>query len=250
MNKLFSVLLFLILIPSALQAVRTEKWSSDSFAEFAEGEAHGVAITSDGLLKVGPETKKLASLPVEIVWAVVRDSRSGGAGAKNLIYVAAGNEGQVFKVGNDGKPIEFFKAKELQVSALAVDSSGHLYASSMPDGKVYRIEPNGASSIFFDPKEKYIWALQFDGEGNLFVATGNQGKLYKVDRSGKGTLFYDSDETHLRSLLLDGKQRLWVGSDGNRGPQHGGANERDRVHLYARGECVGPRFRPDGSWAA
>ena len=235
------ILMFLICLPGLLQAVRTEKWSNDSFSEFSEGEARGVAITSDGFLKVGPETRKIASLSAEVIWAVVRDPRPSVKGDRSegpvskspLYYVAAGNEGQVFKVGGDGKPVEFFKCKELQVSALAVDSSGNLYAGSMPDGKVYRIEPKGSSSVFFEPKEKYIWALQFDGEGNLFVATGDKGRLYKVNRSGKGTVFYDSDETHLRSLLLlgenhppvqmgagsgkgvDGKQRLWVGSDGN-----------------------------------
>ena len=202
-------------MPPSLWAVRTEKWVGDSFGDFSQGEARGVAIDSDGFLKIGPEIRKTTSLPAEVVWTAVRHSPMGEAGSKGALYVAAGNEGQVFKVGGDGKAAEFFKTKELQVSALAVDSAGNLYAGSMPDGKVYRIDPAGISSVFFDPKEKYIWALQFDGEGNLFVATGDKGRLHRVNRSGKGTVFYDSDETHLRSLLLDGHRRLWVGSDGN-----------------------------------
>lgn len=204
----FLLTFFLHASPFCLFAVQTEKFLNDTFSDFAEGKAHGIAITTDGFLKIGPTATQWNSLPASVIWAVVRNS-------EDILFVAAGNEGQVFKVEPNGKTTEFFKAKELQVQALALDESGNLFAASMPKGKVYQIDPQGKSSIFFDPKEKYIWALQFDEKGNLFVATGEKGRLYKVSPSGKGTLFYDSNETHLRTLLIDSQQRLWVGSEGN-----------------------------------
>lgn len=203
-----ALLVLLLAFPvSAIFAVQTEKFVNDTYADFAEGEARGVAINTDGFLKLGPSMNKWCSLSPSVIWAVIRDS-------KGILYVAAGNEGQVFKIGPDGKAAEFFKAAELQVQSLALDSAGDLFAGSAPDGKVYRIDSKGKSSLFFDPKEKYIWAMQFDPRGNLFVATGDKGKLYKITASGKGRVYYDSDETHLRTLLFDGRNRLWAGSEG------------------------------------
>jgi hypothetical protein len=189
-------------------AVQTQKFSHDAFAEFAEGEARGTAVSSDGFLRLGVEATRLATLPAQTIWAAAR-------AADGTLYVAAGHEGQVFRVGKDGKPEEWFKSKELQVHALALDRRGVLFAATSPDGKIYRVEGPGKSSVFFEPKEKYVWALAFDAEGCLFAATGDKGKLFKVDAAGKGGVFYDSDETHLRALALDSRKRLWVGSDGN-----------------------------------
>ncbi len=196
------------LAAASVEAVQTGKFSNDTFEDFSEGESHGLAITSDGFVRLGLEAQKWISLTTPVVWAAVRDP--GGT-----LYVAAGNEGQVFRIGRDGKPEEYFKARELEVQALALDRKGALYAASSPEGKIYRIEGKGKSSVFFDPKEKYIWALQFDADGNLFAATGDKGRLYKIPPSGKGKVFYDSDEVHLRTLLLDSNKRLWAGSDGN-----------------------------------
>jgi len=201
------LLLFLAVIPFCAQGVQTQKFLTDSYSDFAEGEAHGMTITSDGLLKLGPSLKKIATLPVSTSWAAVRD------GKQNL-YIAGGDEGQVFRVTADGTVTEFFKAAELQISCLALDEKGNLFAGSMPDGKIYRIEPSGKSSVFFEPKEKYIWAIQFDSEGNLFVGTGDKGHILKVQRSGKSSMFYDSDETHIRTLLWF-KNHLFAGSEGN-----------------------------------
>lgn len=198
--------LLLIFAAAVVAGTQTEKFQNDTFSDFAEGEARGIAITSDGFLKLGPAISKRCTLPVSVVWAVVAD----GSGRW---YVAAGNEGQVFRIAADGKPEVLFKAAELQVQALAFHA-GNLYAASGPDGKIYKLDGGGKSTVFFDPKEKYIWALKFDGEGNLFAATGDKGRLYKISPGGKGRVFYDSDETHLRALLLDGRKRLWVGTEG------------------------------------
>ncbi|MFZ4693940.1 MAG: hypothetical protein ACOYMV_02325 [Verrucomicrobiia bacterium] len=206
--KPFPLALLAVLAALPCGAVQTQKSTQDSFADFAEGEARGTAVSSDGFLRLGIEATRLATLPVPTVWTAVR-------AADGTLYVAAGNEGQVFRVGKDGKPEEYFKAKEIQVHALVLDRNGVLFAGTSPDGKVYRIEGPGKSSVFFEPKEKYIWALAFDADGHLFAATGDKGKLFKITAAGKGGVFYDSDETHLRSLLLDAKKRLWAGSDGN-----------------------------------
>ncbi len=205
---LLLVCVAVLLAARPMAAVQTEKFVNDSFEDFAEGEAHGLAIGSDGFVRLGLEAVKWAPLTTPVIWAAVQD-------ASGVLFVAAGNEGQVFRIGANGKAEEYFKAGELQVQALALGPDGALYAASMPDGKIYRVEAKGRSSLFFDPKEKYIWALQFTPSGDLFAATGDKGKLYKISSSGKGHVFYDSDETHLRTMRLDAAGRLWVGSEGN-----------------------------------
>lgn len=206
--KPFLLALLLAAATGRAVAVQTQSFLQDSFDDFAEGEARGITVTSDGFLRLGVEAARLAAIPASPIWAVAEGP--GGA-----LDVAAGNEGQVFRVGNNGKPEEIFKAKELQAQALAVDRHGALFVGTSPDGKIYRVEKSGKSTLFFEPKEKYIWALAFDAEGNLFAATGDRGKLFKISPSGKGRVFYDSDETHLRALLFDAKKRLWVGSAEN-----------------------------------
>lgn len=188
-----------------LYAVRTEKFSDSTFLDFSQGTANGVTISEEGLLQIGPNCEKYSDIPASVIWAMASDG-------KDKLYVGAGNQGQIFKV-KQGQALEFFKADELQVQTLTVDSSGNLYAGTIPDGKVYKISPDGKSSVFFEPKERYIWALQFDDAGNLFVATGENGKLFKVDPQGNGSVFYDSTESHLRTLLFDSKKRLWAGSE-------------------------------------
>lgn len=208
LSSLGAACLLLALLPAWLQAVHTENLMTDTFSQFSEGEAHAVTLTSDGFVTLGPTCEKWCTLPTSVVWAVLRNAKGG-------LYVAAGNEGQVFKVTPEGKATEFFKAKELQVQTLATNAKGDLFAGSLPEGKIYQIKEDGTSNVFFTPPEKYIWAMEFDSEGNLFVATGEHGKLYKVSSEGKGEVFYDSDETHLRSLLFDRKKRLWAGSEGS-----------------------------------
>jgi hypothetical protein len=189
-------------------AVQTDSFVDDEFEDFSMGDARGVAIDSDGYLKPGLSITKIADVPQSLVWSTVIHSNG-------TIYVAAGNEGQVFKVERDGKVSEFFRATEIQIQCLAIDSSKRIYAASMPEGKIYRMGDDGKSSVFFEPKEKYIWAMCFDRDQNLFVATGDRGKLFKVNPSGEGKVFYDSDETHIRTLCLDRENRLWAGTDSN-----------------------------------
>jgi ligand-binding sensor domain-containing protein len=197
----------ILLCTASAFAIKTEHFTQDTFSEFAEGQAKGVAISNDGFLKVGPSFEQKGTLPVSTIWDATLDS-------KGQLYVAAGNDGQVFRVDSSGKATEVFKAKEMQIQSITFDSQGNLFAASMPDGKVYKIDSKGKSSVYFEPKEKYIWAIRFDRKGNLFVATGDKGKLYKVTGNGKGSVFYDSDETHLRTLLISKNQKLWVGTEG------------------------------------
>ena len=218
-----------LLIPLGAAAQGTHTWKQNSFDDFEKGTAKGVAITSDGLLKLAPAFKPVYTTPSTYVWALAADDRGA-------VYAAAGSPARVYRITPEGKATVIFEPHELQVQALVVDHSGLLYAATSPDGKVYRIEHGGAagksagptdqetqaavdpsyqSSVLFDPQTKYIWDLAIDPQDQLYIATGDRGEIYRVNRAGQGSLFFKSDEAHIRELGFDSKGNLLAGSDGS-----------------------------------
>ena len=123
-------------------------------------------------------------------WSPRPPRRSSGpfAGADGTLWAGSGNEGQVLKIGSDGKTSTFFDAAELEVHALAPAPNGGLYVGTSPDGKIYQVAADGTSKTFFDPDDKYIWALAADARGNVFAATGDKGVIYRITPDGKGAL--------------------------------------------------------------
>ena len=207
-----TIVAILLSLTSALiaSASSTQIWEQKTVDDFEKGEASGTAITSDGRLQLSPRMDTVYETGDPYVWALARDSRG-------RVFVAGGNEGKVYAVGGSGAAASgslFFKAREIEVHALAVDSSDNLYAGSSPDGKVYKVTPDGNSSVFFEPKVKYIWALALDRKGNLYVATGDRGELFKVDQQGKGSVVYKSGDKHIRSLAAYGADAMIAGTEG------------------------------------
>ena len=202
--KLFVITCLPVLAVSAALAVEMQKFTKDTYEDFAKGEARGLSISEKGGLRLAPAVKKTCDVSLPIVWAAVRDS-------KGNVYLGGG-EGRVLRVGGDGKVTTFFAAKELEIHALAVDAKDNVYAASSPNGKVYRIAPDGKSSLFYDPPDKYIWALAFDQAGNLFVACGSKAAIYKVTPAGIAGKYFSSDEMNIVSLGFDKSGRLLAGS--------------------------------------
>ncbi len=231
MKRFILVVSVLILVSAqCLFAEGTRLWKQSSFEDFEKGTAKGVAITSDGALKLAPAFKPVYTTPSTYIWSIAADGQGN-------VFAAAGSPARVYRVTPDGQASVVFAQPELEVQTLVVDTSGVLYAATSPDGKVYRIErsatngkkpeasptneakigldPNFSSSVFFDPKTKYIWDLALDAKGQLYVATGDQGQIFRVDRKGNSSVFFKSDEAHIRVLAFDTRGNLIAGSDGS-----------------------------------
>lgn len=220
---MIAIALFVFAATAAF-AEGTRTWTQSTYDDFTKGTSHGVAISSDGFLKLAPAFKLLATTPASAVWATV-------VGPDGAIYAATGGPARVYRIESDGKAKAIFAPQELQVQALVVDKHGVIYAATNPDGKVYKIERTGAkapakdakattlgdwtAAVYFDPGTKYIWSLALDGSGNLFVATGDHGQIFKVAANGEHSVFFKSDEPHIRVLALDGQGDLIAGSDGS-----------------------------------
>ena len=203
---------------SVADAQGTRLWSESRFEELERGTPNGVAITSDGLLVPGPESKLVVATPSTYVWAVAADG-DGDA------YLATGTPATVLKVTPEGKSTTLFTTREMSVQTVRVGPDGMVYAATLPSGKVYQLDPkvegknDDSAKLIFDPaqtqeKPKYVWDLAFDGQGRVYVATGGPAAVYRMAPGARPELFYKSDEEHIRSLAFDKAGNLIAGSDG------------------------------------
>jgi len=214
----FSSLCVLFFSAAFLQAQGTRLWSQSKFDELEKGKPDGVAITSDGHLIAGPESKLVFTTPSTYVWSVAAD-HDGNA------YLGTGTPATVLRVTPDGKSTKLFSTKDLSVQAVRVGPDGSVYAATLPSGKVYKLDPHAEdrtednATVVFDPaqtgeKPKYVWDLAFDAEGRLYVAAGGPAGIYRIASGGKPELFFKSDEQHIRALAFDAAGNLIAGSDG------------------------------------
>ena len=181
-------------------------WTVSTQADFLKGDVEDLSIDSDGRMFPGPSTSVLAETAAPFLWTVV-------AGPDGTLWAGSGNEGQVLKLGKDGKLSTFFDASELEVHALAVAPNGGLYVGTSPDGKIYQVAADGTAKTFFDPDDKYIWALAVDKSGNVFAATGDKGVIYKITPDGNGTRFYKTNAGNVVSLAFTKNGDLIAGTE-------------------------------------
>lgn len=193
-------------VATLLHAAGPTFWQVATQADFLKGEVEQLSIDSDGRLVLGPANELVHETAAPFLWALV--TTSDGA-----LWAGSGNEGNVFRVGPDGKASTAFDAAELEAHALAPAPGGGVFAATSPDGKVYKVAPDGRSSVFFDPEDKYIWALATGRDGELYAATGDKGVIYTIDSDGKGKPFYKTKSTHVVSLAIDRDGNVLAGTE-------------------------------------
>lgn len=190
----------------AVGAAMPTFWTVSTQADFLKGDVEDLSIDSDGRMFPGPSASLLAETAAPFLWTVV--STPDGS-----LWAGSGNEGQVLKIGKDGKLSTFFDASELEVHALAPAPNGGLFVGTSPDGKIYKVDADGTSKTFFDPEDKYIWALAVDKSGNVFAATGDKGVIYKITPDGNGTRFYKTNAGNVVSLAFSKSGDLIAGTE-------------------------------------
>src|SRR5271169_443444 len=90
--------------------------------------------------------------------------------AKGQLYVATGDQGQIFRVDRKGAGSVFFKSDEAHIRVLAIDTKGNLIAGSDGSGLIYRISPAGEAFVLYSAAKKEITALAVDAAGNIYAA--------------------------------------------------------------------------------
>ena len=191
---------------AGLLAATPTFWTVSTQADFLKGDAADLSIDSDGRMFLGPSASLVAETAAPFLWTVI-------ASADGTLWAGSGNEGQVLKIGKDGKLSTFFDAPELEVHALAAAPDGGLYVGTSPDGKIYQVAADGTSKTFFDPEDKYIWSLAVDPKGNVFAATGDKGIIYKITPDGQGTRFYRTNAGNVVTLAFTKAGDLIAGTE-------------------------------------
>src|SRR5438132_2463584 len=184
-------------------------WSIGSRADLLKGEAHGISISDTGVVTLAPRTVEIFNTEQAYVWSTAIDTAGN-------VYLGTGHDGKLFRVGADGKGALFFKASELDVTALAIAKDGAVFAATSPDRKLYRVTPDGKFDVYFDPSDKYIWSLAILNDGSLAVGTGDNGKLYRVRAAGakpESSLLINTNQTHVISLAVNKQGDLIAGTD-------------------------------------
>jgi hypothetical protein len=191
---------------SAANASATKIWLSDSAADFSGGEARGVAVETEGALRLSREARRVEGISEPSVFAAAHD-RDGS------VLLATGDSGRVLKISPSGKAETLATLPEKEVTALAAGPDGAVYAGTSPSGKVYRIEL-GKPEVYYSPKAQYIWSLAFSGSV-LYVATGLPGEIHRVTAMGNGERVHQTADPHVRRLAVDSSGRIWAGTSGS-----------------------------------
>jgi hypothetical protein len=97
------------------------------------------------------------------IWDMLLDD------AGNL-FVATGDQGEIFKVTPKGDHSVFFKSDEAHIRVLAWDKQKNLIAGSDGSGLIYRISPAGDGFVLYSAPKKEITALAVDAAGNIYAA--------------------------------------------------------------------------------
>ncbi|HVH86548.1 MAG TPA: hypothetical protein VM912_07465 [Terriglobales bacterium] len=103
------------------------------------------------------------------------------------LYIATGDNGEIFKVEKNGEGSVFFKSDEAHIRSLALlkpsaepEDKKHkknlapalstVIAGSDGSGLVYRISPAGEAFVLYSAPKKEITALAIDAAGNIYAA--------------------------------------------------------------------------------
>lgn len=105
----------------------------------------------------------------------------------NLFAMVSGPRGEqvpvsIFRIARDLQVTPFIRDL-MNVSALAFDREGYLYASSRAEGTIYRISPEGAISTFAEGMG-IATGIAFGPDGSLFVGD-RSGTIFKISSGSK-----------------------------------------------------------------
>ncbi|MFZ3342521.1 MAG: hypothetical protein WA609_02060 [Terriglobales bacterium] len=154
-----------------------------------DGKVYRLATTSASVSKTGgtKEFSKGATTSswsasvyfdpgAKYIWDLVLDNTGN-------LYVATGDQGEIFKVSADGKHSLFFKSDEVHIRVLALDPRGNLIAGSDGSGLIYRISPSGEAFVLYSAPKKEITALAIDGAGNIYAAGAGEKRAGPSDNT-------------------------------------------------------------------
>src|SRR5579864_5224544 len=102
------------------------------------------------------------------IWSLALDG-------EGRLYIATGDNGEIYRVDKSGQGSMFFKSDEAHIRVLTFDPKGNLIAGSDGSGLIYRVSPAGEGFVLYSAPRKEITALAVDAAGNIYAAgTGDK----------------------------------------------------------------------------
>jgi hypothetical protein len=201
-----------MILGAAALAAFSPAWADQPAATFASfndwigSDLRGVRIDADGRLRLGPNLRRVATLPEGAVWAAVSD---GGAG----VYLSAGTEGRLFHyLGGTLKPLA--QVKGGIVFAMARLGQDLVVAPS-GEGKLFRVTPAGDVKPFADIEARLVWGLAVDRTEVVAAGGGEKGAvLIRAREGGSRKLAELPEETAFTCLAPDGRGGYYLGTHG------------------------------------
>ncbi len=154
------------LIPASLPANEKKKNASASNSKTGSSKAENksdVAAKNSQEPSENTNAKVFFDPQTKYIWDLAVD-KSG------QVYVATGDNGQIFRVSKSGEGSLFFKSDEAHIRVLAFDHQGNLLAGSDGSGLIYRITPSGEAFVLYSASKKEITALAVDEDNNIYAA--------------------------------------------------------------------------------
>ncbi len=151
--------------------------------------------------------------------------RSLAVAPDGTIYAGSDGAGLIYRIAPDGKAFALYAAPKHEITSLALDSNGNLYAAAVgdrkppalpplpasgqtavsitilqpgssisassnsivPDGsEIYRISPDGTPLRLVALRQDVVYSLAIRN-GALFAGSGNRGRVYRIDTNEAGT---------------------------------------------------------------
>lgn len=114
----------------------------------------------------------------------------------NIFVMVSGPRGEkvdvaIYRIDRDFQ-VRPFVRDLMNISSLAFDREGFLYASSRAEGTIYRISPKGEISTFAEGMG-IATGLAFDPDGNLFVGD-RSGTIFKIAKIARDVLDPESSQ--------------------------------------------------------
>ncbi|MCS7190609.1 MAG: hypothetical protein NZ843_03290, partial [Fimbriimonadales bacterium] len=176
-------------------------WQPSDFKQLRRGTFEGVALQTDGSLRLALTPQHTRTAPMEFVWSALADETG--------IIVGGGIGGRIVRFGQEPTEQPYPALPGGFVTALARSENGDLYAGVSPEGVVYRVGQRGNEPVV-STGARYVNALAWR-EGTLYVATGAPARLLAWDGNTLLTLL-SSDETHFTALAIDSGGVLYAGT--------------------------------------
>lgn len=188
-------------------AAKVKVWHHARSEDFQQAQLQRTVVSSEGLLRLAHELKRIPGLKAMHIWDLVEDKQG-------QLYVATGDEGKLFRVGADNEVSLIYTSPDSQILSLAAGPDGSIYAGTGPTGTLVKIPPQGKPAVLAEQLGAYVWSLAVDAKtGSIYAGTGPKGQIYQVTPEGKATVFYTARQDHILCLAQDSKGQLYAGTD-------------------------------------